>query len=108
MGGRQQPRAAGALLLLLEVYKLQQGHELLGTSLGKHGAACMGLSWIPGSGAEPPAHRDPRAGSSSTHLVLVTGRDGEDGAAVHLPHEELGHAVGRGTQTGVSNGEDEQ
>lgn len=41
MGGRQQPRAAGALLLLLEVYKLQQGHELLGTSLGKHGAACM-------------------------------------------------------------------
>lgn len=56
------------------------------------------------AGAETPAQRDPCAGSSSTHLVLVAGWDGEDGAAVHLPHEELGHTVRRGTQPGSATG----
>lgn len=41
---------------------------------------------------------------SITHLVLVARRDGEDGAAVHLPHEELGHPVTRGTRPGSAMG----
>lgn len=43
-------------------------------------------------------------GAGITHLVLVAGWDGEDGAAVHLPHEELGHAVTRGIQLGSAKG----
>jgi len=43
-------------------------------------------------------------GPGITHLVLVAGWDGEDGAAVHLPHEELGHAVRRGTRPGSAQG----
>lgn len=57
-----------------------------------------------GPGAQPlpePAHPETRAmGTGIAHLVLVAGWDGEDGAAVHLPHEELGHAVTRGIREG--------
>lgn len=49
---------------------------------------------LPEPGLSAPAHPETRAmGAGITHLVLVAGWDGEDGAAVHLPHEELGHTV---------------
>lgn len=39
------------------------------------------------------------------HLVLVAEWDGEDGAAVHLPHEELRHPMGRGAWLGSAQGQ---
>lgn len=66
----------------------------------------LGAQPLPEPGLSTPAHPKTRVmGVGITHLVLVAGWDGEDGAAVHLPHEELGHAVTRGIRLHSAKGE---